>query len=223
MNRKYEDPAVSSAQRTRVNEQSYERLAPHFLERNRDRSILRPWMERFKHALPTAGAVLDLGAGPCLDAAELGALGLHAIALDRSRAMLNAAADSIHVPRVMGDIRQLPFRRGCFAGVWASASLLHLDRAELALALRGIRDVLVPAGALFVSLKHGKGEREELAKYGVETPRWFTYYDEDELDGVLRASGFELVESATRDGRHERWLLRIARSTFPAAPGPAPK
>ena len=97
--------------------------------------------------------VLDLGAGPCLDSAELRSLGLRVISVDRSRRMLIAAHQEIPGPRVQADMRQLTFRPNCIAGVWACASLLHLDRDELVPALSGIRNVLVSSGVLFVSLK----------------------------------------------------------------------
>jgi SAM-dependent methyltransferase len=167
-------------------------------------------MLRFRAQLPANGLVLDLGAGPCLDSAELRSLGLRVISVDRSRQMLIAAQQEIAGSRVQADMRQLTFGPGCFAGVWACASLLHLDRDELVPAVSGIRQVLVPSGVLFVSLKYGSGGTWDTSKYGQEAPRWFTYWSEDELDASLRSAGFEIVESATEE-LQDRWIARIAR------------
>jgi hypothetical protein len=167
-------------------------------------------MLRFKALLP-AGPVVDLGAGPCFDSAELRDLGLHVISIDRSGPMLRVALDRFPGPRVQADMRQLPLRPNTLAGVWASASLLHLDRQDLLPALVGVRDALCASGILFMSLKLGTGEGWESRKYGVEAPRWFTYWSEADLDDTLRAAGFELCESATRQGSAEPWTLRIAR------------
>jgi SAM-dependent methyltransferase len=81
--------------RARKNQDSYDRVADRYFERNRDRSLLRPWMQRFKDYLPADTPVLDLGAGPCLDSAELRSLGLRVISVDRSWRMLMAAHEEI--------------------------------------------------------------------------------------------------------------------------------
>ena len=199
---------MDRAQRT---QDSYDRVAAQYLERSRDRSILHPWMRRFTELLPSNGLVLDLGAGPCLDSAELRSLGLRVISVDRSRRMLTAAHQEIHGPRVQADMRQLTFRPNCIAGVWACASLLHLDRDELVPALSAIRDVLVSCGVLFVSLKYGSGGTWDTSKFGPEAPRWFTYWSDDDLDASLGSVGFEIVESATEEGLQDRWIARVAR------------
>lgn len=197
--------------RAQTTQDSYDRNAATFLERNRDRSLLRPWMNRFTELLPSNELVLDLGAGPCLDSAELRSLGLRVISADRSRRMLLATQQEIPGPRVQADMRQLTFRPNCIAGVWACASLLHLDRDELVPALSGIRDVLVSSGVLFVSLKYGAGESWETEKFGPAAPRWFTYWSDEDLDASLASAGFEIVESATEERLKNKWIARIAR------------
>jgi SAM-dependent methyltransferase len=196
--------------RARTNQETYDRVAVRYLERSRDRSLLRPWMRRFTQRLPANGVVLDLGAGPCLDSAELRSLGARVISVDRSRQMLIAAQQEIPGARVQADMRQLPFRANAIAGVWACASLLHLDREEFVPSVLGIRNVLVPSGVLFVTLKHGAGATWDTSKYGPDAPRWFTYWSEEDLDASLQSAGFEIVESETRDLPQDRWLARIA-------------
>lgn len=197
--------------RAQQNQDSYDRVAGRYLERSRDRSLLRPWMHRFREQLPSDAPVLDLGAGPCLDSAELRSLDLRVISVDRSRHMLIAAQQEFPGPRVQADMRLLPFRANCLAGVWACASLLHLDRDELSPALAGIRSVLVSSGVLFLSLKHGSGERWDTSKFGPDAPRWFTYWSEDEVDTSLESAGFEIVASASQAIGQDIWIARIAR------------
>jgi SAM-dependent methyltransferase len=199
--------------RARQNQDTYDRVAAQYLERGRDRSLLRPLMLRFRDQLPVNGLVLDLGAGPCRDSAELRSLGLRVISLDRSRQMLISARQEVPGPRVQADMRQLTFHANCFAGVWACASLLHLGRDELIPALSGICNVLVPSGALFMSLKYGSGGMWETAKFGPHAPRWFTYWSDEDVDSALRLAGFEVVESATEEVSQITWIARIARRT----------
>jgi SAM-dependent methyltransferase len=193
-------------------QRSYDRVAEEYLARNGDRSVLRPRLERFQQLLPAGARVVDLGSGPCVDAAELSALGLRVVAADRSAEMLKLGRTLFAGPRVRADLRALPFPPQSFAGAWASASLLHLQRDELLPALIGVRALLVPSGVLYISLKLGEGERWEHASYSPETPRWFTYYDDAELDQALRAAGFDLIESHTEPAPKETWLVRFARA-----------
>jgi hypothetical protein len=64
---------------------------------------------------------------------------------------------------------------------------------------------------LFVSLKYGNGAAWDASKFGVDAPRWFTYWSDDDLDASLESAGFEIVESATEDHPPNRWIARIAR------------
>lgn len=197
--------------RVRRTQESYDRIAAEYWQRHDDRSALYSWMKKFAAQVAPCGRVLDLGAGPCVDSADLRGFGLDVISLDRSRQMLSVARERHPGLRVQGDSRHLPFPRASIDGVWASASLLHLERADLGPALAGIRDVLRPGGVLFLTLKEGAGEGWEIAKYGADTPRWFTYWSEREVDGLLEAAELDLVESSTEPGRPERWIVRLAR------------
>jgi SAM-dependent methyltransferase len=195
---------------TRRTQLTYDAVAGEFSSRTHDRSTLMRWMLAFQSHLPR-GRVLDLGAGPCHDTARLRDLGLDAIALDRSRGMLQVARDEVAALRIQADMRHLPLSAQCVAGVWASASLLHLPRADFEPALAGIRRVLMPSGALFASLKCGSGAGWDTARYGADAPRWFTYWSESELDAVLCSAGFEIIEAESLDFAAQRWLIRVAR------------
>ena len=207
---------IDSNDRVRRTQESYDRIAARFLERNQNRSILRPWFRLFNERLCEGAFVVDLGAGPCHDSAELRELGLNVISVDLNHAMLNVGKEKFPGDRVQADMRRLPFRSRCIAGIWASASLLHLDRADLLPTLQGIRNVLVPSGMLYLSLKCGAGEGWDILKYGPEAPRWFTYWSEDEVDNALRLSGFEVVVSEAQQGPRDRWIMRLVCA------GPAP-
>ena len=196
----------------RRTQQSYDAIAEQFQQRNGDRSVLRARMERFASLLPANATVLDLGAGPCADAAQLQALGLNVIAVDRSAQMLRIGRTLFSGPRVRADLRQLPFAAASFSAAWASASLLHLQRSELLPTLARVHECLMPSGLLYLSLKRGDGERWEHASYGPEAPRFFCYYREHELDAALNAAGFTIVAAETESTPRETWLVRISRA-----------
>ena len=189
--------------------ETYDRVAARFLENTRDRSGVAHWLERFAARLARDALVLDLGAGPGFDSAALRRFGLRAVSLDLSLGMLRAGLAEFPGPRVHADARRLPFADGAFAGVWASASLLHLSPAEAAVALREVRRVVRAGGLFHVSLKAGSGAEWEAERYG--EPRWFQYWSAAELDATLADAGFEVIESAANSTAKAEWLVRHAR------------
>ena len=104
----------------------------------------------------------------------------------------------------------LPFASGCAAGVWANASLLHLERHEVPAALREFRRVLQSRGILHVSVKEGAGAEWDTKTFGQDSPRWFTYWFAEELDQALSDAGFAMLGSWVRSTARVSWLIRLA-------------
>ena len=188
--------------------ETYDKVAARFLENTRDRSPIAFWLVRFAQRLAPGALVLDLGAGPGFDSAELRRLGLRAISLDLSLGMLRAGLREFPGPRVQADARRLPFPDGSFAGVWASASLLHLAPADTVTAVQEVRRVLHDGGIVHVSLKSGAGAEWEAERYG--EPRWFQYWSAPDLDALLADSGLQVTESWVNSTARADWLVRHA-------------
>jgi hypothetical protein len=77
--------------------------------------VISFWLKRFAEFVGLGATVLDLGAGPGCDSAELRHLGLRAISLDLSLGMLGAGVLEFPGPRVQGDARQLQRQAACRA------------------------------------------------------------------------------------------------------------
>lgn len=167
-------------------------------------------LDQFACMLPDGGLVLDAGAGPGHYTLALAARGLVPVPLDLSIEMLRVARDYGLDRPVLADVCRLPFGRGCFDGVWASASLLHLPRAALPGALAELRRVVRLGGALYCSLKQGEGEAWVSSPAGGE--RFFVYYREDELDRLLIESGWAIVDGYLNPGRSHDWINRFCRA-----------
>jgi SAM-dependent methyltransferase len=187
---------------------TYDAIGAEFLENSRDRSEMHGWLDRFASSLPAGTLVLDLGAGPGFDSAELRKRGVEAICVDLSLGMLRAGVREFPGPRVQSDLRRLPFPSCSVCGAWANASLLHLSRTEASLALREIRRVLQPSGILHVSVKRGSGAEWESERYG--KPRWFQYWSDSELDEALQAVGFCVNAAWVNETTRDTWLIRLA-------------
>jgi SAM-dependent methyltransferase len=194
----------SRSARTRA---SYDAIAERFRERTSDRSRMADRVDRFAARVGRGGLVLDVGAGPGADSAELRARGLRVISVDLSLGMLRAGLRDYPGPRVQAEMSRLPF--GPVAnGVWVNASLLHVERERVPGALRELRRVLVAPALLHVSVKLGVQDGWETARYGEDHPRWFTYFTPESLDRALADAGFRVLEAELRESTQARWLVR---------------
>ncbi len=171
------------------------------------------FVERFARELFPGARVADLGCGGGRDLRLFRERGLEPIGLDSAEALAVIARQYSGASVVVGDLRSLPFSGNVFDGVWASASLLHLRRADIAVALADLFRVMRAGAIFFGSVKVGNGEAQDAEG------RWFTYYGQ-EWTGLLRRAGFQdvLVESGEIDfdptskvGSGEYWLPTFAR------------
>jgi SAM-dependent methyltransferase len=164
---------------------------------------------RFAELLPTTTSVLDVGCGSGRDLRTLSALGLTCTGLDLSPMLAFRAASYSGCRVIVGDMRALPFENSTFGGVWASASLLHLPRAELGLGLSECHRVLARGGTFFSSMKWGHGEGYD------SEGRWYTYVTEEEWAALLRQAGFSplTIESSPDSTSSPTWITSFSRST----------
>jgi ubiquinone/menaquinone biosynthesis C-methylase UbiE len=190
--------------------ESYDAIAARFFDRSRDRTFLEAAFDRFAAGLEGGALVLDVGAGPGADSAELRRRGLRVISVDLSLGMLKTARDVLPGPRVQADMLRLPFG-GVAQGLWVNASLLHLPRALVPAALRELRRVLRAPALLHVSVKQGTQDGWEDQRYGPEHPRWFTYWVAEAFDAALAGAGFRTVDARTIEGAYDIWLQRLVR------------
>lgn len=94
--------------------------------------------------------------------------------------------------------------------ILADAVLHHFVYDEMIFILEKIRDALTENGILVFSVKQGSGE--EWVKDKLQAPRFFSYWSQDELKGVLHKTGFRLLYlSSDKTGRNNsEWLSVIA-------------
>ena len=171
-------------------------------------------VDRFAARLRPGVRVLEIGSGSGRDAEALEARGLSVRRTDITPAFVRLLRDAGHQADVVDpsvDDLSDPAAPGTpYAGVWASASLLHVDRGELPLVLSRLADATEPGGVLFLGVKEGDGE--DWSIHGnVTAPRFFTYWREEPLRSVLAGAGWrvEQVEHQVSDDG-EGWLQVLA-------------
>ena len=173
------------------------------LERN-DRHL-----DAFIRSLPAGASVLDLGCGPGRAAARMAQSGLQVDAWDASPEMAALARERFGL-----DVRVATFDAldadAVYDGIYANFSLLHAPRPEMPEHLDRIAKALTTRGLFHIGLKTGIGERRD------SLGRFYAYYEEPELVGLLESAGFEILSRATGteaglDGVEAPWIVMKAR------------
>ena len=153
-------------------------------------------LDRFLKHLSNGSKVLDIGCGPGLHAAYLSENGANVTGIDFSKKMIERA--KINAPKAtfsVMEIENLNFPEKYFDAIWCSASLLHIPKNSIPLVLRKISSLMNDEGIFYVSFKQGDGE--EMAndtRYG-GVPKFWAYYNEDELHSLLTSAGFTILSS----------------------------
>jgi SAM-dependent methyltransferase len=136
----------------------------------------------FLGLLPEGGAILELGCGAGNHAAEMLARGFTLRATDGSPEMAAIASKRLNHPVNAMRFDELD-ERDAFDGVWASACLLHVPRAELAEVLARVHRALKTGGVFYASFKAGEGDgRDSLGRY-------YSYVSPDWLRAAYAAAG----------------------------------
>lgn len=179
---------------------AYESEPDAYVEKYHSESIAADYGDPFLDALD-GSRLLDVGCGPGSDLEHLSAVGYDVTGLDITPAFLRAASDRVpDASLARGDMRQLPFRRDVFDGIWSSASFLHVPRSDATRTLREFRRVLTDGGIVYVSVKRFERDLRDA------DDRYFEYYGPDELRAVIRKSGLE----PKRVELDENWVSALA-------------
>jgi len=180
-------------------------------------------IDQFVNLLPKNTLVLDVGCGSGRDTNILIKNGLRAIGIDLSSGLIEVARKTFPTLEfIEGDMTSLPFEDTRFEGIWAHASLLHLETVEdVKKALSEFCRVLKQNGVLHVMVKAQTGKEktaivtDSLSKHD----RFFQYFTKPEMESLLSGSGFETIlleqykeTDRNPQGRPEvEWILALAK------------
>ena len=166
-----------------------------------------------------AGVVVDVGCGPGQVCRYLADRGLDLVGLDLARRMLSLPGHGATTGRVCADMRRIPLRSASCAGAIAFYSLQHLPRLELPVVVAELRRALRPGGVLVIATHLGVGDVRLTEFLGHSVPEFAgTLHDERELEQVLLARSFDIVEQHRREPLpHEHpsqrlYLLAVRRN-----------
>jgi SAM-dependent methyltransferase len=156
----------------------YERNAERYFKATRDADMSALY-ERFARRLPKGARILDAGSGSGRDTLAFLSRGYSVSAFDSSPALCELSTRLTGVPARVLRFQELEDNEE-YDGIWACASLLHVPEAALPDAIGRLVRALKPGGVLYMSFKHGAGERV------TEDGRFFTDMTESRLQRVLQ-------------------------------------
>ena len=133
------------------------------------------------------GRLLDLGCGSGRDSLFFKNLGFDVTAMDGSEELCKLAREYTGLDvkcMKFEDLREI----GYYDGIWASASLLHVDRRFLLSVLKKTRDALKQTGYMYAAMKNGDGE--EVTKEG----RYFNYVTYEGFKKLTDLAGLRIVD-----------------------------
>ncbi len=153
--------------------------------------------------------IIDVGSGPGRDGLLLQQAGKDVICVDASEAMVRLSSER-GLSSVLAGFDNLPFESESFDGVWSYTALLHTPKKSINIPLKEISRVLKSSGIFALGLIEGDTE-EYKESSGVDMPRWFSFYQKDEVIDLCKEHGFELVYYKTFKPRSKNYLNFIFR------------
>lgn len=167
--------------------------------------------DRFLQYVPDGGKVLDFGCGSGRDTKYFLSKGYDVDATDGCEELCNIASSYSGIP-----VRHMLFEEldviEQYDGIWACASILHVEKKQLPDILKKIAVATKKGGVVYTSFKYGDSE-------GMRNGRYFTYLKEDSFRELLEMIPELVIEKlwvsadVRADRGDERWLNLILRKT----------
>lgn len=219
-------------QATQITMQTYRQIASRYAQRKQSNNRPPFWQDgpqrfvayvqnnpawRANSALP----ILDAGCGPGRHSLIFAQQGFNVQAIDLSEEMLAEAhhfclnqegVERITFTRM--DMRHLELSDASCAGVWASASFLHIPKKENRAVLSELVRVLAPGGPLMLTVKEADEGADERFDPAPENgaPRFYARYRGGELWDLLEQGGLRVLSlNSWTDERNQGWLGSLAQ------------
>lgn len=159
-------------------------------------------LEDFISLLKIGDHILDLGCGPGHHSKIFVKDGFKVTGIDLSPEMVKIAErEVLQANFEVMDITNMKFKANTFDGIWASASLIHLSKAELLDVFKNLENYLVDKGILYMSFKEGIGE-EIFTDYRYDNiQKFYAYYSLEELEILLSNTNFKIIKSYVSEKR----------------------
>lgn len=188
---------------------AYDAAAQAFVERDTGRSregFYSRWLEEAFAKLPQAAKILEVGSAHGRDAQRLKLSGYDVQISDVTPAFLTILKDLGLNPITLDIVNTAPAIK--YDAILASAVFLHFTTEDFNKALQNVAKGLRPGGRLIFSLIEGEGDAYSRS---YTLPRYFRYWQLEELKTVLEENGFESIDVRKTKFEQQTWLYLVAR------------
>lgn len=154
--------------------------------------------DAFLEHIPMNGHILDLGCGSGRDSLYFLKKGFRVTAMDGSQALCDRASEILGQKVLCASFEEF-VTDDRYDGIWACASLLHLESGALKDAIAKYLTYLKHGGVFYMSFKYGTDENYLLNRY-------FNQMDEVKFRSLIGdLEGYEIfMERLTLDARMQR-------------------
>ncbi|HVO43133.1 MAG TPA: class I SAM-dependent methyltransferase [Aggregatilineales bacterium] len=181
----------------------YDRVAGKYAEKIfdelKDKPLDRDLLNRFAEQVCGLGPACDMGCGPGQIARYLRDRGVDTIGIDLSSGMVEVARRlNPDIEFRQGSMVALHMADSTLGGIAAFYSIIHIPREDVVNVLREFRRVLRPNGRLLLAFHIGQDVLRLDEWWGERVSIDFFYFTPDEMEGYLRAAGFEIDDVIQR-------------------------
>ncbi len=178
----------------------YENNAEEYADKTRQLNLERAH-DRFLRNVPMRGRVMDLGVGSGRDSKIFMDRGLQVFPVEASQARALEAQKLIKTPVHVARMQDIRPPSESLDGIWASASMLHLNPRDFVQTLQMAFSSLRKGGVFYLSLKTNSMSQE----YVDENGRYFFLWNRKELLRVIEATtGFRIIEDWNNPDANDR-------------------
>ena len=150
----------------------------------------------FEKRLNNKGVILDIGFGSGRDSIYFKTKGYTVYSIDPEEAFINHAKTIGLCNVYCLKVEDMAFEN-MFDGIWACASLLHVNSNDLSYVFKKCYRALKQNGIMYVSFKKGEFE-------GIRNSRYYLDLTEESLNHYLQNTGLKTIEiKTTEDVRKE--------------------
>lgn len=164
---------------------------------------------KFLRHIPDNGSILDLGCGSGRDSLYFLEKGYIVTSLDASEEMVRLSSELTGQITHCMNMQDIEFKNE-FNGIWACASLLHVDKGSTENLLSNLGKALKTDGCLYASYKYGDGAQ-------INGDRFFNNYDESTFEEVVanvvefEIENYWITKDLRPDRIDEKWLNVILK------------
>lgn len=183
---------------------SYDQVARDYAEKFKDEMDDKPFdrdcLDRLAREVGNSGPICDLGCGPGQIARYLHRQGAQTLGVDLSPQMI-AEAQRLN-PEISfhrGDMLSLPDMDNAWGGIAAFYCIIHIPREQVVDALREMKRVLKPDGALLITFHIGDEIKHVEEWWEKPVNLDFAFYQPAKMETWLKEAGFELKETLVRE------------------------